>query len=154
MPKYYELDVICEVFSDILHISERDIEEILDKAPTEDVVPRSEYEKMQRTAEHQQSLAMERWFENNRLKRKIDEIEKEVEKAKQEVEKLSIELEAMRGAANSYKMHYEKAKQEVAKEIFEELEKLIISRMIKDVPLIDDRLISDIAELQKKYIGE
>ena len=44
MPRYIDLDVICEVFSDILHISERDIEEILDKAPNEDVVPRSEVE--------------------------------------------------------------------------------------------------------------
>lgn len=44
MPKYYELDVICEMFSDILHVSERDIEEILENAPTEDVVPRAEVE--------------------------------------------------------------------------------------------------------------
>lgn len=40
---------------------------------------------------------------------------------KSEVERLSVELEAMRGAANSYKMHYEKAKSEVAREIIDEL---------------------------------
>ena len=54
------------------------LKNVIENVPTEDVVPRSEYEKMQKTAEHQQSLAMERWFENNRLKRKIDELEKEV----------------------------------------------------------------------------
>ena len=30
-----------------------------------------------------------------------------------EIDRLSVELEAMRGAANSYKMHYEKAKTDV-----------------------------------------
>ena len=41
---------------------------------------------------------------------------------KSEVERLTVELEAMRGAANSYKMHYENAKTEIAREIFEEIE--------------------------------
>jgi hypothetical protein len=45
-------------------------------------------------------------------------------------------------------------KSEVAREIFEEIEKLAIRRMIPDVALIDDRLITDIAELKKKYTGE
>ena len=85
-----------------------------------------------------------------------------------EVERLTIELEAMRGSANSYKMQYEQAQAEkdnliatyeacmrtYAEQLFDELEKLTISRMIKDVPLIDDRLITDIAKLKKKYIGE
>ena len=51
-----------------------------------------------------------------------------------------------------YSKGYRKAS-EVAREIFEEIEKLIISRMIEDIPLIDDRLITDIAELKKKYGG-
>ena len=38
-----------------------------------------------------------------------------------EVEELKVELEAMRGAANSYKLHYEKAKQEVAREILDKI---------------------------------
>ena len=38
-----------------------------------------------------------------------------------EVESLQVELDAMRGAANSYKMHYESAKAEVAKEIFQKI---------------------------------
>lgn len=43
------------------------------------------------------------------------------------------------------------AKANVAREIFEEIEKFIVRRMIADCPLIDDRLITDIAELKKKY---
>ena len=38
------------------------------------------------------------------------------------IKELTVEVEAMRGAANSYKMHYENAKSEVAREIFEEIE--------------------------------
>lgn len=44
------------------------------------------------------------------------------EELAQKCESLSIELEAMRTSANSYKMHYENAKQEVAREIFEKLD--------------------------------
>lgn len=43
---------------------------------------------------------------------------------------------------------------EVAEEIFAEIDKLIVRRMIADSPLIDDRLITDIAELKKKYESE
>ena len=45
------------------------------------------------------------------------------EELAQKCERLSIELEAMRTSANAYKMHYENAKQEVAREIFEDIRK-------------------------------
>ena len=56
-------------------------------------------------------------------------------------------------AERIYNAGYRKAS-ELAKEIFEEIEKLIVRRMIPDVTLIDDRLITDIAELKKKYTEE
>lgn len=46
---------------------------------------------------------------------------------------------------------YDTAYQDAAREIFEEIGKLIIYRMIADTPLIDDRLITDVAQLKKKY---
>ena len=49
-----------------------------------------------------------------------------------------------------YNTGYRKAS-EVAREIFEEIDILIVRRMIPDAALIDDRLITDIAELKKKY---
>ena len=55
---------------------------------------------------------------------------------------------------DSYEEHQSvlaKAKTDVAREIFEELDKLIIRRMRADIPLIDDRLVTDISELKKKY---
>lgn len=39
-----------------------------------------------------------------------------INRQKAEIEKLQTELKAMRGAANSYKMHYENAKVEVIKQ--------------------------------------
>lgn len=52
-----------------------------------------------------------------------------------------------------YTAGYRKAS-DVARGIFEEIDILIVRRMIPDAALIDDRLITDIAELKKKYIGE
>ena len=72
---------------------------------------------------------------------------------KSEVERLTVELDAMRGAANSYKMHYEKARREVAREIFEEIEKLTY-RYLNDADYSGGDMIYDIAELKKKRTEE
>ena len=90
-----------------------------------------------------------------------------------EVERLTVELDAMRGAANSYKMHYENAKAEVAREIFEDIFKTmnsIYSRVQRDcvgrngddihtIMLVGKLngikyLGDEIAELKKKYTEE
>ena len=44
----------------------------------------------------------------------------------EEIERLEIELDAMRGAANSYKFHYNEAKTEAIKEFAERLKKAFI----------------------------
>lgn len=56
-------------------------------------------------------------------------------------------------AEGLYNAGYRKST-DVAEEIFAEIEKLIVRRMIPDAALIDDRLITDIAELKKKYESE
>ena len=72
---------------------------------------------------------------------------------KSEVERLTVELEAMRGAANSYKMHYENAKTEIAREIFAELDEFIVTRVCYVYGQVYD--ISDkYVELKKKYMRE
>ena len=74
-----------------------------------------------------------------------------------EVEKLKIELEAMRGAANSYKLHYEKAKQEVAREMIAEFKDLVLKYVQdRDLLLVAFKNAVNYAEteLEKKYIGE
>lgn len=57
-------------------------------------------------------------------------------------------------ATDLYNLYGWRKAAEVAREIFAEIEKLIIHRMIADNPLIDDRLITDVAELKKKYESE
>ena len=95
---------------------------------------------------------------------------------KSEVERLTVELDAMRGAANTYKMHYENAmkeierlkdyntgvafkhyfdgRKEVAREIFEEIDRYVI----RGISVNGDHLTlfngKNYAELKKKYIGE
>ena len=59
---------------------------------------------------------------------------------KSEVERLQIELDAMRGAANSYKRHYDN----LAREIFEDIEREIKNHGITYAQ-------RKIAELKKKY---
>ena len=45
----------------------------------------------------------------------IEDLERNLEAAYERIERLNIELKAMRGAANSLKMHYENAKVEVVR---------------------------------------
>jgi hypothetical protein len=52
-----------------------------------------------------------------------------------------------------YAKGYRKAN-DLAEEIFAEIEKLLVCRMTPEVPFIDDRLITDISELKKKYTQE
>ena len=53
---------------------------------------------------------------------------KQVAKLTEENERLSIDLEAMRGAANSYKMHYEAAKAETVHKMQERIKADLIKR--------------------------
>ena len=85
---------------------------------------------------------------------------------KSEVDQLQIELEAMRGAANSYKMHYEN----LAREIFAEIEKKIhsmhynantkrktvkVEELKEQIDWVLHEVIPNmIADLAKKYMEE
>lgn len=84
---------------------------------------------------------------------------------KSEYERLTIELEAMRTAANSYKMHYER----LAKEIFEEIEATIssmkfnaktkrktvrVEELIEQMELLQKCILEIIAEIKKNYMEE
>ena len=71
----------------------------------------------------------------------------EIERLKEENERYKVELQVMRGVANSYKLHYESAKQEVAREIFAEIERLTKNHGINYTQRI-------IEELKKKYMGD
>jgi hypothetical protein len=87
-------------------------------------------------------------------KSEVQQLKQDLEIAKIAIENRNIEIEAMRGAANSYKMHYEKSRQEVAREIFEEIEKHSRFQTQGISPfrlVIDDNIYK---EIKNKYTGE
>lgn len=106
--------------------------EIIETAPTADVVPRSEYDAVVSA---------------------VDNSTKEFLKLHDAYQKQKIELEAMRGAANSYKLHYEQAKQEVVREYKELVKQYLLDRFILPV-FVKNALNYAETELEKKYIGE
>ena len=70
---------------------------------------------------------------------------------KSEVESLKHDIERIIDEGEYWQGKFLVAQSRVEK-IFEEIGKLIIYRMIDDTTLIDDRLITDIAELKKNYV--
>ena len=83
----------------------------------------------------------------------VERLEVEIETLKDNNEHLAVmleeakvELDAMRGAANSYKMHYEN----LAREIFEEIE----SRAYGFGACFVEMTRTTFDELKKKYTGE
>lgn len=115
----------------------------LEMQPTADVVPKSEVEKMVQDV--------------TRLEQEIETLKDNNEHLAVMLEEAKVELEAMRGAANSYKMHYEN----IAREIFEEIENALSNNFHADCQMgdciedyYDESLRDDIAELKKKYTEE
>lgn len=128
-------------FGEIMKWYINSILRIIDEQPTADVVPNSEVENYKQVAEYQQKLAMDRYFE-------IKRVEEEIETLKDANEHLAVMLE--------------EAKQEVVREIFEEIEKLLKSQeainKYKSIEVVDlvfqDYLPMQVAKLKKKYTGE
>lgn len=112
-------------------------------------------------------------------KSEVDELKQDLEIAKIAIDNRNVKLEGMRTAANSYKMHYEKAikdvevwkqnrfnlyqrlecykmaRQNVAREIFEEIEKITMHNVTSSYGIWLMSMGEDaFAELKKKYIGE
>ena len=101
----------------------------LEDAPTADVVPRTEIDKLQEVnADLNESLRL----------------------ACEANKDLQVGLQAMRGAANSYKMHYEN----LAREIFDLIEDECLAYPMQDgdVTILVDKRNYD--ELKKKYTKE
>ena len=109
----------------------------LDRQPTADVAPKIELEDYKQIAEYQQKLAMDRYFQ-------VKQLTEEIETLKDNSEHLAVMLE--------------EAKQEVARGIFEEIERLLdLNSLAGDIftgKYFDIELKTDIAELKKKYTGD
>ena len=84
----------------------------------------------------------------------VAEREANVKGFTEEIERMNVEIQALRAAANSYKMHYESAKAEVAREIFEEIEFDIHQLMFERDETRAIAIEGLIAELKKKYVPD
>ncbi len=148
MPRYIDSDWIYQmvenryrVSSGIEHRCERDLLDLICQAPTADVVPKSEVERL-----------VDKWIGEENLTQD---------------EKTLRLIEAVRDEAKRYERYYfnheydkliAEAKAEGAREIFEEIERLL--REHSDYEILcdgkslwyyEESLGEDIAELKKKY---
>ena len=86
-------------------------------------------------------------------------LDNDIQKA--EIEKLNVELVGMRGACNSYKMHYDNAKAEIERlkklverqeEINQELYEEMVGRQKEEVHIAKKYAIKEFAERLKKFM--
>lgn len=123
MARYTDVDALLSRLPDDLPYK-ASVKRVLIQAPTADVAPKSEVEKL----EHE----IETLKDNN-------------EHLAVMLEETKIELEAMRGAANSYKMHYEN----LARKIFMDIDRVVEKYSMGDIEY--PAFLNIIAEFKKKY---
>lgn len=137
---------VYERYSTQLQDRER-ILRIINAQPTADVVPRSEYDAL---AEQNESLEIE--LEN--MRRNLGDAREGWNDAECEVERLreinSLLTEAMQ-VKQEWQRRYNNAKAEVAREIFEEIEKLLRIGVVEHLDCLNAYVKKGYTELKKKY---
>lgn len=124
MARYIDADALLSRLPDDLPYK-ASVKRVLIQASPADVAPKSEVKKYELIHKYIKNTILNDCdystadAYNRAFNKELDKLT-DIVAAKTEVERLTIELDAMRGAANSYKMHYEN----LAKEIFAEIEKL------------------------------
>ena len=130
MPRYIDADAlyketekkIKEANSYRMAVVDSEFLDLIDDADTADVVQRAEYEKLQEVnADLNESLRL----------------------AAEANKDMKIELDAMRGAANSLKIHYENARAEAIKEFAERLKETPIELGLPLLGLLTKSEIED-----------
>lgn len=112
----------------------------IEETSTADVVPRSEVEKLEKESSAFAEIIHKQEDEIQQLRKSLltkQALEEEFSKSVKKIEKQALKT-------------IEKAKQEVAREIFKEIEKLAY-RFMNDNHYIFPDMVWDIAELKKKY---
>jgi hypothetical protein len=157
MARYIDIDKVIEGVSPYTHWGEdgeevrlRELRTILSVYSTKDVVPRSEVEKYRR--------------ELGKVRFALAEANKDKQGLEKENEILSATNKTLALSRRGIEAELNKAKQEVAKQIFEEIENKLSANMsgecidsadtLKWFDYFEIHLAEDIAELKKKYIGE
>lgn len=130
MARYIKAVECADIISERFNIPLSDLVDVFAEIPTADVVPKSEVARLEQDV--------------TRLVQENETLKDNNEHLAVMLEETKIELESMRGAANSYKMHYES----LAREIFEEIEKAVAKGFEYGTFFDVQR---NIAELKKKY---
>ena len=180
MARYYEAEALIQFVKQYSpHINGETtlecVERAIRNAPTEDVVPRSEVEDLQREYDSLAKTDISSTELIRKLKGKAEKANQEVEKADKEIERLTKILEnyaLQYGTVTDKQKVIDQAKQEVAREIFDKFECHISTgiRILKDcindtdAEQVKRHLLGRlhelcgmekfIAELKKKYIGK
>lgn len=139
-------------------ISVRDVRRALLMTPVEDVVPREEVDKLEYTLLGVMHC-VDKWLDGDELEQ--DEVNRAitmrentlriVENLQAEVERLNGELIVESTRRKNAVIAYHSAKQEVAREIFEEIEKCMSHDYISTIGVYNGALELRIAELKMKY---
>lgn len=125
---------------------------IIDEQPTADVVPNSKVENYKQVAEYQQKLAMDRYFEIKRLQEEIERLTINMNAYGLTAKRLKEDVDRLQDINNRQVENVRLAKQEVAMEIFEEIDgitDLFAKGLIGELEMYDM-----LAELKKKYPEE
>ena len=131
---------------------QRVVIDLLNNAPTADVVPKSEYDILKSLITHKEEEAYNKGYEDGKadMQSEVKKLQNELVIWKQNRFNLYQKLEC-----------YEMARQKVVREIFAEIEKALSENFHADCQMgdciedyYDNNLQDDIAELKKKYTEE
>ena len=131
-------------------VAERWFLKLLDEAPTADVVPKSEVDRLKAVMKE---MDEQRAYTINMLGESLEPAKAELEayqNAKREVEEYKHNWQKIHDSYNADCLeHYNKGRQDAAREIFEEIDTMIFGSIIpNDCAIIG---IAKLAELKKKY---
>ena len=165
MPRYFDIEKLAEMArakADTLlpegKVAFLSVAKWLELLPAADVVPRSEADKLEYTLLGVMHC-VDKWLDGDELEQ--DEVNRAitmrentlriVENLQAEVERLNGELIVESTRRKNAVIAYHSAKQEVAREIFEEIEKCMAHDYISTIGVYNGALELRIAELKMKY---
>lgn len=149
MTNYIDKDKLIRDLIDNRNFYPAIVKRAIEQAPTEDVVPRAEVEELQKKLVVQKRC-------NNELVKICEKLNKDL--AEFENKQFSCDsCDRIALTSAEHKHCIEQAKQDVAREIFEEIEKPILSQL--GISTMEKKeayyfCLDIIADLKKKHIGE
>jgi len=167
MPRYTDIDALLSELPDDLPYK-ASVKRVLIQAPTADVVPKSEYDAVVSAVDNSTKLFLKLHDDYQEAKRELEELKKDryqvlpdgrveliprsdVKALKEEVDKWMGRFRELHEVAELKQQRIAELEAEVAREIFEEIKKIFVHRLLHSRDAIDD-ISGDLDELKKKYV--